>query len=206
MNKEKQFSKEFIDDISETISETGEPFSGFTKKYNPRALQTFFRSSYQVQMSMAAMADRKANIMVRLNSLLISGMVIFYRNIVTISEIAVVTVAIFLITLLASLIFATLAARPSITAINVDKKKPLQEVAKQMFLFTHYAAMTPNDFEQAIDIMMKDTGLVYGGMARDLRIYGQLLVEKYSLLRMSYNIFIIGLVLTVISFLIFILF
>lgn len=205
MSKEKNAAEQF-DYSAEAISEAIKPFSNLKKKDAARALQTYFRSSFRVQMNMAAMADRKANIMIRLNSILISGMVIFYRNVVSIGDLAVVTVVIFLITLLASLIFATFAARPNMASITVDKDVPPKKAAEQLFFFTHYAAMGPDDYEEAFGLMMKDTGLIYGGMARDLHVYGKLLVHKYRLLRMSYNIFILGLAMTVVSFLLLIIF
>ena len=56
------------------------PFEGFRAKDAPRALQTFFRSSFRTHVGLVAIADRKANILLRLNSLLLSGALIFLRE------------------------------------------------------------------------------------------------------------------------------
>lgn len=69
-------------EVIEELNDDHKPFEGLSKKDARRALQTFFRRSFRVQMGMVSLADRKANILIRLNSLLISGMVIFYKNII----------------------------------------------------------------------------------------------------------------------------
>lgn len=77
-----------------------------------RALQTYFRNSYRTHINLSGLADRKSNIMVRLNSLLISILLVFFKSIVSYSHAAIVTGVIFLVSALISLIFAALAARP----------------------------------------------------------------------------------------------
>lgn len=177
------------------------PFSGPRSKEARQALQTFFRSSFRVQMGMVSLADRKANILVRLNSLLISGMVIFYKNIISLSDLATITVVVFLVTLVASLIFATLAVRPSSeNRARTDQHNPVESVG-QMFMYTHYVDMDPEEFEISFNTMMQDAGLIYGSMARDLYSFGKIIEKKYTLLKLAYTTFTVGLVITVILFL-----
>ena len=174
--------KEVAENIAEQIEQRTGPFTGLSRKDTRRALQTFFRSSFRVQMGMVNLADRKANILVRLNSLLISGMVIFYKNITAYNDMATASVVILLLTLVASLIFATLAVRPA-GEVDVDNTSiSSAEAVGQMFMYTHYVKMDPLDFEESFDTMMRDPGLIYGSMARDLYQFGKVIVKKYRLL------------------------
>jgi len=192
-------------EVIEEIQSEDQPFEGLSNKDSRRALQTFFRSSFRVQMGMVSLADRKANILIRLNSLLISGMVIFYKNIISYNDMATISVVIFLVTLGSSLIFATIAVTPSSDLVPGDDANG-NEAVGQMFMYTHYVKMDPDEFERSFDVMMRDTGLIYGSMARDLYQFGKMIVKKYRLLKIAYTTFTVGLLVTIILFLIAILF
>ena len=100
------------------------------------------------------------------------------------------------------MVFSALVSRPHRLVTKKEKAPPPEEAAKQVFFFTHFVNMKKEDYEAAFDIMLKDTGLIYGNMARDIYDYGKVIAFKYKLLRYSYNIFIYGLGFTLISFLI----
>ena len=187
-------------DVIKTVDVEQPPFSGTTPKETRRAIQTFFRSSFRVQMGMVSLADRKANILIRLNSLLISGMVIFYKNITTYNEMATISVVIFLVTLGVSLIFATLAVTPSSELVS-DTELTENDTAGQMFMYTHYVKMKPLQFEKNFDKMMRKSNLIYGSMARDLYQFGKVIVRKYQLLKIAYTTFTVGLIITIVLFL-----
>ena len=50
--------------------------------------------------------------------------------------------------------------------------------------------------------LMQDSNRLYDNMARDIHGLGKVLTKKYQLLRISYNVFMIGLVLSVLSFIV----
>ncbi len=50
--------------------------------------------------------------------------------------------------------------------------------------------------------MMNDSDYLYGSMVKDIYYLGVVLARKYKLLRISYNIFMIGLIIAVIAFII----
>lgn len=122
------------DDISVVEEEMPKKKSGkgFKKRDANRALQTYFRNSYRTHISLSALADRKSNIMVRLNSLLIGLLIVFFETIVSYNEAAIVTGVIFLVTALASLVFAALAARPHITS-NIRPDADVEEAQRNIF-------------------------------------------------------------------------
>jgi len=50
--------------------------------------------------------------------------------------------------------------------------------------------------------MFRDSELIYGNMVRDLYFLGKVLDQKYKYLAMSYDVFMVGFVVTVITFMI----
>ena len=60
--------------------------------------------------------------------------------------------------------------------------------------------MKLDEFEWAMTEMMKDKDYLYGSLTKDLYFLGLVLNRKYNLLRTTYTVFIIGLVISVIAF------
>ena len=173
----------------------------WSKKDSARALQTFFRNSYRTHISLSALADRKSHIMIRLNSLLISILIVFFKSIISLSSGAIITGVIFLVTTLVSLIFAAIAARPSITK-NVTGSSSFEDAQKNIFFYGNFIGLKFEQYEEIIESILNKPNLIYGNMITDLYFLGKVLDRKFQLLRHSYNVFICGLILTVISFLI----
>ena len=107
--------------VCETGEDDGEGqlrlYQDLEKKMPARAVQTYFRANYRNHINLSAIADNKANIMISVNTILISVLITFlsYRNIGQTQPIILMPVIIFLVTGLASLIFAVLSARPKVT-------------------------------------------------------------------------------------------
>ena len=76
------------------------------------------------------------------------------------------------------------------------------DASNNILMSNYIQVMSLEEYEKAFGVMMHDTGLIYGNMARQLYRSEKLLAKKYRLLRLSYDVFIYGLVLTILSFLI----
>ncbi len=165
-------------------------------------VQTFFRTNYRTHINLSAIADQKANIMISVNAILISVIisVISYRNMTETNPAVLMPVLIFLVTGLASLIFAVLAARPKVTSI-INDGTPLEEAKKHLVFFGNFVSLKVDKYEELMEEMFKDTELLYGNLSRDLYYLGKVLDKKYRFLSISYNIFMVGFVATVLTFL-----
>ena len=62
--------------------------------------------------------------------------------------------------------------------------------------------LTSTSLNRAMDAMLRDGELLYGNMTRDLYFLGKVLEKKYRYLSISYNIFMVGFIITVGLFLI----
>ncbi|MEM6967722.1 MAG: Pycsar system effector family protein, partial [Bacteroidota bacterium] len=180
-------------------------YQNVEKKIPRSAIQTFFRSSYRSHIHLSMIADNKANIMISVNAIVISLLisVLTYQDITTLAPQILLPVVTFLITGLTSLVFAILAVRPKVTQLN-DTKTPKKDLKKNIIFFGNFVNLQLEEYEEAMDAMMREGELMYGNMVRDLYFLGKVLDKKYRYLTNSYNIFMVGFVATVLIFLAFI--
>jgi hypothetical protein len=178
-------------------------FTELEKKVPVRGVQTYFRSNYRNHINLSAIADNKANIMIGINAILISVLITFlsYRNIGENQPQVLLPLIIFLASGLASLIFAVLAVRPKVTMVNPEGTT-IEEAKRNITFFGNFVTLELEEYEEAMDEVFSDSSLLYGNMVRDLYFLGKVLEKKYRFLSMSYNLFMVGFIATVLSFVI----
>ena len=183
------------------VTPTGRMYNNLESRINS-GVQTFFRTNYRTHINLSAIADQKANIMISVNAILISVIisVISYRNMTETNPAVLMPVLIFLVTGLTSLIFAVLAARPKVTSI-INDGTPLEEAKKHLVFFGNFVSLKVDKYEELLEEMFRDTELLYGNLSRDLYYLGTVLDKKYRFLSISYNVFMVGFVATVLTFL-----
>ena len=162
------------------------------------SIQTFFRANYANHIRLSAIADNKAHIMISVNSILLSVAIsmLSYQSATNKNPLIVLPIIIFLVTSLTSLIFAVLSSRPRVTSFV-----PAPEQTVSPVFFGNFIHLTLDQYEAAVDAMLRDGSLLFGNMARDIYYLGQVLDRKYRLLTFSYTIFMMGFVATVGAFL-----
>lgn len=195
--------KKKLEKLSRAIPEEVDsaPFAKLEPQLPVRGAQTYFRAVYRNHINLSAIADNKANIMISVNSILISVLITFlsYRNIAETQPAVLLPVVIFLVTGMASLIFAVLSARPKVTNINADTaEKPATGLA----FFGNFVHLDRDAFTEALDDMFSSSNQLYTNMVQDLYHLGKVLDKKYRYLSIAYNIFMVGLIVTVVLFLI----
>ena len=178
-------------------------FTNLEKKDPVRGAQTYFRTNFRNHINLSAIADNKANIMISVNAILVSVLITFlsYRNIGENSPQILLPVVVFLVTGMSSLIFAVLSARPKVTRLN-GIQQDSQMAKENLSFFGNFVQLDLEDYEAAMDEIFQDGQLLYGNMVRDLYFLGKVLDKKYRYLSISYTVFMVGFVATVVSFLI----
>ncbi len=165
-------------------------------------IQSYFRSIYRVHINLSAIADNKANIMISVNAILISVLIslLSYKNLSETNPRVMLPVLVFIVAGLTSLIFAVLSARPKVTYPNkgITDRNVLK---KNTIFFGSFVTMKLDEYEDIMDEVFQDGKLIYGNMIRDMYYLGKVLDKKYQYLIISYNIFMIGFAITVLSFL-----
>lgn len=171
-----------------------------------RGIETMFRSTYRVHINLSAIADQKANMMISLNAIIMSVIITYLgaKTSVLGSEFArnpvlFVPVGLLLLTTLGSLIAAIMSAQPEVTSRSLDKKS-LDTNRSSLLFFGNFTKLPLEDFQKGMKDIMMEKDALYTNMVTDIYYLGDVLSRKYQMLRVSYTIFMIGLILTVLSF------
>lgn len=173
-----------------------EPFTRFAEIRSRGTLDYALRTIQQTQNQMSSMADTKASIMITVCSIVLT---------VGITRFEMPNLRWPLLVLIASvltaLFFAVLAVLPSLTAPRKkDGSLDVDAPSFNLFFFGHFAELPRDRFETMLVDIARDDASIYAMLARD--IYGQGLVlarRKYRMLRWSYLIFFVGILVTAVS-------
>lgn len=166
-----------------------------------RGVSDMFRTSYRNHIELSAIADNKSNIMISINGIIISIMIASLPAQITSDSSLLMTSSVLLITCMLSLIYSVLAARPRVSKEKVTLEDVRSNRSNILF-FGNFYTMDRDDYVTGLEELMSDSERLYNTMTRDLHSLGVVLSKKFKLLRIAYNIFMVGLVVSVCSFLI----
>jgi hypothetical protein len=97
------------------------------------------------------------------------------------------------------MVLAVLATRPNVTQGKFTPEDVKQKKVNLLF-FGNFHRMSLDDYERAIGVLVKDKDYIYSSLTKDLYFLGLVLNRKYKILRWTYTIFMIGIIVSVISF------
>nr|WP_245405114.1 Pycsar system effector family protein [Algoriphagus sp. AGSA1] len=187
--------------LEEKVSSSQGKKSKKEKKKSERGVETMFRVTSTNHLQLSALADNKANIMISVNSIILSIVVtVLVRKLEEYPNYIVPTFLL-VTTCLTAMVFAILATRPKVstglvTKSDIDKKQG------NLLYFGNFHQMTLPDYKGGMHALMEDGNYLYDSMITDIYYLGKVLSQKYQLLRKSYSIFMFGFVISVISFLV----
>nr|WP_315223204.1 Pycsar system effector family protein [uncultured Flavobacterium sp.] len=168
-----------------------------------RGIDTLFRVTLGNHTRLSGIADSKANILLSVNAIIIS---IALSTIIPKLDSPknahlVIPTFIMLISSVTTIIFAILSTRPKVTS-GIFTRKDVEDKKVNLMFFGNFYKMPLQEYDWAMNEMMKDRDYLYSTMIKDLYYLGLVLQRKYNLLRIAYNLFMVGLIVTVISFVI----
>ena len=100
-----------------------------------------------------------------------------------------------------TIIFSILATRPSIPSGKFSQGD-IEEKKVNLLFFGNFYRMNLEDYTSGMLQVMNDRDFLYGTLIKDVYSQGVVLGRKFRLLRISYNIFMYGLITSVIAFVI----
>jgi predicted metal-dependent HD superfamily phosphohydrolase len=164
-----------------------------------RSIATMFRIMSENHVNLSQMADSKANIMISVNTIVISIMVSVLLGKLQFYPEFIVPTIILLAVCLSAVVFAILATRPNVnqgtfTAEDIENKKV------NLLFFGNFFNMQLKDYDWAMKQMMADRDYLDSSMIKDIYSLGVVLARKYKYLRIAYNIFMFGLVIAILAF------
>lgn len=187
---------------------TVEPTSGNKKKKKEkssrpdRGIETMFRITSTNNQRLSDMADNKANILLTVNSIILSVIIaLLVRKLNDTEHLAVPTFVLLAVSL-ATIVVAILATRPKIpdgtfTQDDVDNKDV------NLLFFGNFYKMGLREYAAGMRKVMEDRDFLYGTLTKDVYSQGVVLGRKYRLLRLAYNIFMYGMIVAVLTFTVF---
>jgi predicted metal-dependent HD superfamily phosphohydrolase len=166
-----------------------------------RGIETMFRITSGNHQRLSDMADNKAHIMISTNSIILSVILsILLRRLEDNPQLIIPTMLL-LVVCVVTMVFSILATRPSVppgrfTIQDIENK------STNLLFFGNFYRMGLEEYDAGIQKMMEDSDFLYGSLIRDIYSQGVVLGRKYRLLRIAYNVFMFGIVASVVAFII----
>ncbi|NCP90091.1 MAG: HD domain-containing protein [Flavobacteriales bacterium] len=173
----------------------------YSDNRSERSVDTLFRVTLKNHITLSDIADTKANILLSVNAIIISmalsTLIPKFDN--PANAFLIYPTIIFVFFSVASMILSVLATRPSVTSGTFTKEDVTNKKVNLLF-FGNFHKMTLSEFQIGIDQVMNDKDYLYSSMSKDLYFLGKVLARKYQILRWTYTIFMIGIIISVIAF------
>lgn len=165
-----------------------------------KGIQTLFRTTIKNHYTLNEMVDRKANIMITVNSIILSmlmGGVFTYDENFSITSIPTILLS---ITCISSIVFAIISIIPAKTQGDFSEEE-IRSKEGNLLYFGNFHNMHLRDFEWGFLQLLNDKEYLYQSMIRDYYFQGIGLNRKYKFIRISLTIFLIGFGISFIFFL-----
>lgn len=192
--------KKYVKNLEKEVRKLRVKFSEENQRPT-RGIETMFRVTSKNHLTLSGMADNKANIMISINSIILSIlMTVLTRKFDDFPNLIVPSL-ILTITSLLTIVFAVLATRPNVSSGKFTSDDILNKRTNLLF-FGNFHSMDLGDYEWGMKELMKDKEYLYSSLIRDIYFLGIVLGKKYKLLRISYTVFMYGFVIAIVSFLV----
>jgi Family of unknown function (DUF5706) len=176
------------------------------KKKSKRGRETLFRATYQNQNNLIQMADNKANIIISINTMIISSIIAITGYGAVAGKIdsygveALAPIIMIILSCLVSVIFAIQAARPKLIKAKVVGGSMQKS---SLLFFGVIAGYSQKEYLEKMENLLGSGNELYEHMTIDLYNQGLVLKRKYNLLVYAYQVFMFGFILSVLIFLAF---
>jgi putative nucleotidyltransferase with HDIG domain len=164
-----------------------------------RGIETMFRITSGNNQRLSDMADNKAQIMITVNSIILSAIISLLLRKLEENAFLQWPTYLMLATSVLTIIFSILATRPNLPP-GTFSQSDLDEKKVNLLFFGNFFRMNLEDYTAGMLQVMDDRNFLYRTLIKDVFSQGVVLGRKYKLLRISYNIFMYGLVASVIAF------
>lgn len=193
-----------VDNSYNKLFEEGKKEGGQEKEKRSliaKGIQTMLRLTSANHLRLSEMADRKANILISVNAIIISITMTFLIKTSEISSSMRYPAAAFLVSSLITIIIAILATRPKISE-GIFRRDEVMNKQTNLLFFGNFYKSSIDEYQWAMSTIMRDHEYLYSVLVKDIHQLGVVLGRKYKLIRLAYNVFMTGLVVSVLVFII----
>ncbi len=174
------------------------------KELNPeRGIQTMYRVTLRNHLKLSDIADTKANILLSVNAIIISlALANLIPKLDSPSNYHLWWPTLILVLFsVASIILSIRSTQPKVSGGEFSNKE-LSNKNVNLLFFGNFFRMSYDDYQENIDRIIEDKDYIYKQLTKDLYYLGLVLQKKYQLLKTTYVVFTIGLITSVIAFII----
>ncbi len=164
-----------------------------------RGISTVFRIMAQNQNNLSQMADSKANILISVNSIILSIIISTLFTKLDSNPNLQLPVILLVIVCVIAIVFSILATRPNVNH-GTFTQEDIHNKKTNLLFFGNFYKMGLHDYDWAMQEMLNDKDYLYNSIVKDNYFLGVVLAKKYSFLRLAYNVFMYGLILSMIAF------
>ncbi len=164
-----------------------------------RSAQMMFKTSLRNHIDLSNLADNKANIMLSINAIIITIAMPLAATYVSANPYLLAPMAVLLSTCLVAMSFATMATRPT-KMTGLTSEEAIQKGQANLFFFGNFFKMTFEEYQRGMQFIVADDNRLDSAILRDLFFLGQSLGRKYSQLRTCYTVFLSGIGISVLTF------
>ena len=164
-----------------------------------RGVQTFYRVALRNHIKLSDIADTKANILLSVNAIIISVVLANLISKLDTNPYLTWPTVIFTLFSVISMIMSIIATRPNVTSGQFTKEDVKNQEVNLSF-FGNFHKMKLEEFEWAIQELVNDKDYIYKALTKDLYFLGKVLERKYRILRITYTVFMVGIIISLIAF------
>lgn len=164
-----------------------------------RGIQTMLRLTSDNHLELSGLADGKANILISVNAIIISVILTVLLRRLEVDTHLIIPTIIFLAFSVTTIVVAILATRPKVNQGTFSREDIMAKKTNLLF-FGNFHKASLEEYEWGMSQMMKDQDYLYGALVKDIYYLGVVLGRKYRLIRLAYNVFMIGIIVSVLAF------
>lgn len=184
---------------SDEIDEQRNLFDSTTKF--DRGVETLFRTASHNHMQLSMMGDRKASLLISINSILLSIIISLVFTKLESNRFLVVPTLMMICVSVTTIVLAILSTRPKISHGKFTPQQIIKKEANLLF-FGNFHNMPLIEYKSAVKDMMVDNEYLYESLIMDIYYAGKVLARKYRFTTWGYNVFMIGLVVCMIAYIV----
>lgn len=162
-----------------------------------RGIETWFRLASKNLYARLQIVDTKANILITANAIIISMVLGTLYSRLDDDPHLIFAVGGLVLTNVFSISFAILATIPKAWT---KKSKPTNLESADLMTFEDFSDMELSDYQESVLKTIEDGKTLYPSIITDIHSLGVMLAKKYKLIRISYLIFLYGIIISIVLF------
>jgi Family of unknown function (DUF5706) len=164
-----------------------------------RGTETMFRIASREHSELLNIVHQKSGFLASINAIILSIILSVLSTKLDENPHLLVPTILLLITCVSTIYFVIMATRP--VFINPSNEEFNTETQNIMF-FGHFSNMPWKDYRDKLKVITKDDTALFDTFSKNIYYQGLVLKKKYNLLAIGYNIFIGGLIISILGFVI----